>query len=69
MNSLGLPLIEREEISVEFKELWVAYKLGVPHEDNPESGPTPLISALRCYVTSKMGDTIEIPGELLQGEK
>lgn len=28
-------------------------------------GPTPLVAAMRCYVTAKMGDTIEIPEELL----
>lgn len=27
-------------------------------------GPTPLIAAMRCYVTSKLGDEIEIPEEL-----
>jgi len=29
-----------------------------------ESGPTPLIAAMRCYVASKLGDEIEIPEEL-----
>jgi hypothetical protein len=28
-------------------------------------GPTTLIAAMRCYVASKMGDTIEVPEELL----
>ena len=27
-------------------------------------GPTPLIAAMRCYCTSKLGDTVEIPEEL-----
>jgi hypothetical protein len=27
-------------------------------------GPTPLIAAMRCYVASKLGDEVEIPGEL-----
>jgi hypothetical protein len=27
-------------------------------------GPTPLIAAMRCFVASKMGDTIDIPEEL-----
>lgn len=26
-------------------------------------GPTPLIAAMRCYVASKLGDTIEVPEE------
>jgi len=32
-------------------------------------GPTPLIAAMRCYVASKLGDNIEIPEELNQGEE
>ena len=65
----GGPIIEREEISIEFgraefKSAWIAYKLGSPHEDNPKFGSTPLVAAMRCYVASKMGDEIEIPEEL-----
>lgn len=29
-----------------------------------EDGPTPLIAAMRCYVASKLGDTVDIPEEL-----
>ena len=28
-------------------------------------GPTPLIAAMRCYVTSKLGEKVEVPDELL----
>jgi hypothetical protein len=28
-------------------------------------GPTPLITAMRCYVASKLGDEVEIPEELI----
>jgi hypothetical protein len=28
------------------------------------TGPTPLIAAMRCYVTGKMGDEVDIPDEL-----
>ena len=28
-------------------------------------GPTPLIAAMRCYVASKLGDTVELPQELM----
>ena len=67
--SQGGPIIEREGISVEYNRaeftwLWTAYKLGDPHEDNPEGGPTALIAAMRCYVASKLGDGVEIPSEL-----
>jgi hypothetical protein len=27
-------------------------------------GPTPLIAAMRCYVASKLGDTVDVPAEL-----
>ncbi len=27
-------------------------------------GPTPLIAAMRCYVASKLGATVEVPNEL-----
>jgi hypothetical protein len=29
-------------------------------------GPTPLIAAMRCYVSSVLGDEVEVPSELLQ---
>lgn len=62
-------IIERECISVdyrraEFKDLWIAYKLGRPLEDNPQGGPTPLIAAMRCYVASKLCDEVDVPAEL-----
>ena len=41
---------------------WRAFalnKLGVHYY-----GPTPLIAAMRCLVTSKLGDEVEIPEEL-----
>jgi hypothetical protein len=28
------------------------------------AGPTPLVAAMRCYVASKLGDTVDIPEEL-----
>ena len=27
-------------------------------------GPTPLIAAMRCYVSGKLGDEVDIPEEL-----
>ena len=29
-----------------------------------QTGPTPLIAAMRCYVASKFGETLDIPEEL-----
>jgi hypothetical protein len=65
--SKGGPIIEREFITImaledggwtaSVGELWVAEEGGI-------CGPTPLIAAMRCYVASKLGDTVEIPEEL-----
>lgn len=76
--SQGGPIIEREKISVllSFKDSyavganarpsgWCArmYQYGVLIE--PLSyGPTPLVAAMRCYVASKLGDTVDIPEAL-----
>lgn len=29
-----------------------------------EDGPTPLIAAMRCFVSSKLGDEVDVPEEL-----
>jgi len=67
----GGPIIEREDISVnrEFasgKIEWAAWT-PAPIRDDAEAfgyGPTPLIAAMRCYVASKLGDTVDVPAEL-----
>ena len=74
----GGPIIEREGINVRWcirehdgsLTLWSAEirpidlvtrtKLDIVRE----TGDTPLIAAMRCYVASKLGDEIEIPEEL-----
>ena len=33
-----------------------------------ESGPTPLIAAMRCLCASKLGDEVEVPDELIDDE-
>ena len=58
----GGPIIEREGISIVHQgDQWSAQT----DDDLFAYGPTPLIAAMRCYVASKMGDTIEVPEELL----
>ena len=72
---LGGPIIDRElhnlfkwnQLDPSAPEMWC----GV-HNRKTESGiyainvdgPTALIAAMRCYVASKLGDTVEIPEEL-----
>jgi hypothetical protein len=65
----GGPIIEREKISTVYRAggYWLAYT----HENYEGRqadvyGPTPLIASMRCFVASKMGDTVSIPLELLE---
>ena len=64
----GGPIIEQEKIDVNFStedNSWIAgLKLFDEQCDQMYKGPTPLIAAMRCYVASKFGDTIEIPEKL-----
>lgn len=62
----GGPIIEREGISVARRGKHSFSPWGaVLHEfEFDEEGSTPLIAAMRCYVSSKMGDEVEIPEEL-----
>lgn len=61
--SQGGPIIEREGVSIEYAaqpEKWCACIMA----DQEVYGPTPLIAAMRCYVASKLGDTVDVPEEL-----
>lgn len=62
----GGPIIEREGINLwtEGYAAWEATQPGVWQE----WGSTPLIAAMRCYVGSKLGNEVEVPDELTQGE-
>ena len=63
--SQGGPIIERECIDVMFEgPEWYAYMRWASGRTIQYDGPTPLIAAMRCYVASKLGDTIDIPEEL-----
>ena len=73
--SQGGPIIERESIDTftekkSYPDSWLA---SVARYQNAtklvgwrihQYGPTPLIAAMRCYVASKLGDTVQIPREL-----
>jgi hypothetical protein len=59
----GGPIIEREKVELFIRdEEWFAYSSFSTPEDF--HGDTPLIAAMRCYVASQLGDTINIPKEL-----
>lgn len=61
----GGPIIERDEIETRTAHSggWMANRART--KGYFECGPTPLIAAMRCYVASKLGDTVDIPKELL----
>lgn len=69
----GGPLIERERIATVMVDdaepvLWRG-QLSDPFRALPSVqshiGPTPLIAAMRCLVASKLGDTVQVPAELI----
>ena len=56
----GGPIIEREGIAIDFDgDDWCAST-----NAKPLAARTPLIAAMRCYVASKLGDVVDVPGEL-----
>lgn len=59
----GGPIIEREGITLlRLTNDWEAQCGWQPVCS--EAGPTPLVAAMRCYVASKLGDTVGVPEEL-----
>ena len=63
------PIIEREGITVSKEDGgWSAYfRDNLFNDDGSEhwqTGPTPLIAAMRCFVASKLGAEVEVPEEL-----
>ncbi len=62
--SQGGPIIERESMTLTpFDDKWEARcKSDIPLAVKfiERRGPTPLIAAMRCYVASKLGDTINL---------
>ena len=70
-SEVGGPIIEHEILAIKPLRgsygLFVAYKasgIGPHRGEFSQFGPTQLITAMRCYVASKLGDEIEIPEEL-----
>lgn len=70
-KSLSGPIIKREKILiVEGNPIFIPHgnEHGKYYEPQWFSegvpGPHPLISAMRCYVRNKLGETVEIPDEL-----
>jgi hypothetical protein len=68
----GGPIIEREALGIQCvpagtSKGWWAIKDSTFHDRSwPDEmrGDTPLVAAMRCYVASKLGATVDIPDEL-----
>lgn len=57
----GGPIIEQEKITIsDSLDSWAAGYNGTLRY----FGPTPLIAAMRCFVASELGETVEVPEEL-----
>jgi hypothetical protein len=68
--SEGGPIIEREGLQVTPRSgYWDAIVMARIFEgdgtDYFQTGPTPLIAAMRCYVASRLGDEVELPEGLV----
>lgn len=63
--SHGGPIIEREKIQLLPSIMSQTWNAACPHSNKcvQVTGPTPLIAAMRCYVTLKLGNEIELPKE------
>ena len=66
--SQGGPIIEREEIFLAKSILggWTGsiYTYDERVRCTLHEGQTPLVAAMRCFVTAKLGDEVEVPEEL-----
>ena len=64
---LSGPILEREHITVVFRNavrVGTTWSARISQDDKTEDGPTALIAAMRCLVAAKLGDEIDVPGEL-----
>jgi hypothetical protein len=63
----GGPIIEQEKINISVSATapWMAWVYDGLEMTWLIDGPTPLIAAMRCFVSANLGDEVEIPRELL----
>jgi len=57
----GGPIIEREGIRLHRSHTGEWWAGSEADPQRPVNGPTPLIAAMRCYVTSNLGNDVNIP--------
>lgn len=68
--SQGGPIVERECIHLcpifyGVSPSWKAWKDSESGQEPRETGIDPLVAGMRAYVASKLGDSVDIPDELL----
>lgn len=69
--AVGGPIIEREGIDLRKQYAlnsdtdWTATLEWLDEPRGEGFGPTPLIAAMRAFVSSRLGDEVEIPDEVL----
>ena len=65
--SQGGPIIEREGIGLTYSDSTPCWWYATSQQGKRflRLGDTPLIAAMRCYVSSKLGDEVEIPEGLV----
>lgn len=70
--SHGGKIIEREGIELRVHVThnnvitsWAAEKDWPMNVTAGATGPTPLIAVMRCFISSKLGDIVDVPDELL----
>lgn len=66
--SQGGPLIDEYDVGLAKMEYgdWCAAANCTEVSAFNDTGPTPLIAAMRAIVAAKLGDTVQIPSELIQ---
>lgn len=68
----GGPIIEREKVDIYYSTdkatwaaaIWKDMPGGGQLEHKQTNCPTPLVAAMRCLVSSKLGEEVEVPDEL-----
>lgn len=74
---IGMPLLHKHAVALEPADAWQEYgnswqatcittRADADHSFHHQQGDTPLIAGMRAIVGAILGDTIEVPSELLE---
>lgn len=63
----GGPLIEKHKVATNLVPSgWAALTLDDDGDESEQNGRTPLIAAMRAIVRSELGDTVQVPVDLVE---